>query len=225
MTKRCSKEAEITRTAKVIGNALDAEIQIILLENVRNHRRKITKEHSSETLGVIAVRKMMKKLKTKHVSLLTDLARIENEKLKEEALKLAQFQKSTRSLNEMFSTKKPSGDKSGLGFNSFEASSSGTKEIKFVKSQNKTSSGGGPQSTVGGPHKAQTAPKEIKEPPVFASDNEVKRHRNQKEMLVDKIDLMDFGNLEQLPTSKLHAIGIVSSIITSQSNATTARDV
>ncbi|GKB91715.1 hypothetical protein Tco_0963987 [Tanacetum coccineum] len=58
---------------------------------------------------------------------------IENEKLKEEALKLTKFEKSTHCLNEMISNQKPSGDKLGLGFNSFEASSSGTKEIKFVK--------------------------------------------------------------------------------------------
>ncbi|GJW44713.1 retrovirus-related pol polyprotein from transposon TNT 1-94 [Tanacetum coccineum] len=59
----------------------------------------------------------------------------ENEKLKEEALKLTKFEKSTHCLNEMLSNKKPSDDKLGLGFNSFEASSSGTKEIKFVKAQ------------------------------------------------------------------------------------------
>ncbi|GJU35002.1 zf-CCHC domain-containing protein [Tanacetum coccineum] len=58
--------------------------------------------------------------------------RIDNEKLKEEAFKLTQFQKSTHSLNEMLSFQKPSGDKPGLGFNSFEASTSGTKETKFV---------------------------------------------------------------------------------------------
>ncbi|GJT86121.1 retrovirus-related pol polyprotein from transposon TNT 1-94 [Tanacetum coccineum] len=38
---------------------------------------------------------------------------------------------------------KPSGDKLGLGVNSFEASSTGTKEIKFVKAQKKASSDGG----------------------------------------------------------------------------------
>ncbi|GKB65258.1 zf-CCHC domain-containing protein [Tanacetum coccineum] len=41
-------------------------------------------------------------------------------------------------------------DKSSLGFNSFEASSSGTKEIKFVKSQKKGYSDGGPIN-MGGP--------------------------------------------------------------------------
>ncbi|GJT17580.1 hypothetical protein Tco_0876286 [Tanacetum coccineum] len=52
----------------------------------------------------------------------------DNEKLKEEAFKLTQFQKSTHSLNEMLSLKKPSGDKSGLGFNSIEASTNGIKK-------------------------------------------------------------------------------------------------
>ncbi|GJY01340.1 retrovirus-related pol polyprotein from transposon TNT 1-94 [Tanacetum coccineum] len=48
--------------------------------------------------------------------------KIENEKLKEEALKLTKFEKSTHCLNEMLSNQKPSGDKLGLGFNSCEAS-------------------------------------------------------------------------------------------------------
>ncbi|GJW51341.1 retrovirus-related pol polyprotein from transposon TNT 1-94 [Tanacetum coccineum] len=63
--------------------------------------------------------------------------------LKEEALKLTKFEKSTHCLHKMLSNQKPSGDKLGLGFNSFEASSSGTKEIKFVKAQKKASSDGG----------------------------------------------------------------------------------
>ncbi|GKE83248.1 retrovirus-related pol polyprotein from transposon TNT 1-94 [Tanacetum coccineum] len=56
------------------------------------------------------------------------MLKIENEKLKEEALKLTKFEKSTHCLNEMIRNQKPSGDKLGLGFNSCEASSSGTKE-------------------------------------------------------------------------------------------------
>ncbi|GJZ44520.1 zf-CCHC domain-containing protein, partial [Tanacetum coccineum] len=90
--------------------------------------------------------------------------KIENEKLKEEALKLTKFEKSTHCLNEMLSNQKPSGDKLGLGFNSFEASSSGTKEIKFVKAQKKASSDGGP-IIMGGPQSAQAAPKAIMGPP------------------------------------------------------------
>ncbi|GKB63073.1 zf-CCHC domain-containing protein [Tanacetum coccineum] len=91
--------------------------------------------------------------------LMCQTLRIYNEKLKEEAFKLTQFQKSTHSLNEMLSFQKPFGDKSGLRFNSFEASTNGTKEIKFVKSQNETSSGGGPPIAEGGPHNVPMAPK------------------------------------------------------------------
>ncbi|GJT13990.1 retrovirus-related pol polyprotein from transposon TNT 1-94 [Tanacetum coccineum] len=93
------------------------------------------------------------------------LLRIENEKLKEEAIKLTKFEKSTHCLNEMLSNQKPSRDKLGLGFNSLEASTSGTKEIKFVKSQKETSPGGGPLNK-GGPHIAEAAPKAIMGPSI-----------------------------------------------------------
>ncbi|GJX92788.1 hypothetical protein Tco_0347374 [Tanacetum coccineum] len=58
----------------------------------------------------------------------------------------------------------------GLGFNSFEASSSGTKEIKFVKAQKKASSDGGPINrdgpiNMGGPLNVLAAPKINKGPP------------------------------------------------------------
>nr|GEV93872.1 zf-CCHC domain-containing protein/DUF4219 domain-containing protein/UBN2 domain-containing protein [Tanacetum cinerariifolium] len=80
--------------------------------------------------------------------------KIENEKIKEESTRLNKYKKSTHCLNEMLSNQKPSGDKLGLGFNSFEASSSGTKEIKFVKAQKKASSDGGPIN-MGGPQSVQ----------------------------------------------------------------------
>ncbi|GKB30417.1 hypothetical protein Tco_0869818, partial [Tanacetum coccineum] len=79
------------------------------------------------------------------------MLKIENEKLKEEAIRLTKFEHSTHCLNKMLSNKKPSGEKLDLGFNSFEASSSGTKEIKFMKAQKKASSDGGPIN-MGGPH-------------------------------------------------------------------------
>ncbi|GJV19065.1 hypothetical protein Tco_1368085 [Tanacetum coccineum] len=96
--------------------------------------------------------------------------KIENEKLKDESTRLNKFEKSTHCLNEMLSNQKPSGDKLGLGFNSFEASSSGTKEIKFVKAQKKASSDGGPINrdgpiNIGGPLNVLTAPKINKGPP------------------------------------------------------------
>ncbi|GJY61150.1 retrovirus-related pol polyprotein from transposon TNT 1-94 [Tanacetum coccineum] len=52
----------------------------------------------------------------------------------------------------------------GLGFNSFEASSSGTKEIKFVKAQKNVTSYGGLKN-MGGPQSAQAAPKANIRPP------------------------------------------------------------
>ncbi|GJY22128.1 hypothetical protein Tco_0394694 [Tanacetum coccineum] len=85
--------------------------------------------------------------------------KIHNEKLKDGALKLTQFEKSTHCLNEMLSNQKPFGDKLGLGFNSFKASISETRKIKFMKSYNETPSGSGPSNAEGGPHKAQTSPK------------------------------------------------------------------
>ncbi|GKA24416.1 retrovirus-related pol polyprotein from transposon TNT 1-94 [Tanacetum coccineum] len=90
--------------------------------------------------------------------------KIENEKLKEESTRLNRFEKSTHCLNEMLNNQKPSGNKLGLGFNSFEASSSGTKEIKFVKAQKKMSSDGGPIN-MGGPLNVQAAPKINMGPP------------------------------------------------------------
>ncbi|GJT81477.1 retrovirus-related pol polyprotein from transposon TNT 1-94 [Tanacetum coccineum] len=74
--------------------------------------------------------------------------KIENEKLKDESTRLNKFEKSTHCLNEMLSNQKPSGDKLGLGFNSFEASSSGTKEIKFVKAQKKAYSDGDEEEAI-----------------------------------------------------------------------------
>ncbi|GKE24407.1 hypothetical protein Tco_1435919, partial [Tanacetum coccineum] len=68
MTKRHSKEAETTRTEKVIGNVLDEETRIILSKNVQNQQEKRTKRLLSEVLRAIAVRKMMKRLKTKLIS-------------------------------------------------------------------------------------------------------------------------------------------------------------
>ncbi|GKF07048.1 hypothetical protein Tco_0041272, partial [Tanacetum coccineum] len=98
------------------------------------------------------------------------IAQVSSE-LKEEAIILAKFERSTHCLNEMLSNQKPSEEKLGLGFNSFEASSSGTKKIKFVKAQKKASSDGGPIN-MGGPHIIQAAHKEIIGPPVITSGSE-----------------------------------------------------
>nr|GFC98945.1 hypothetical protein [Tanacetum cinerariifolium] len=55
----------------------------------------------------------------------------------------------------------------GSGFNLLEASNSGSKKIKVVKSQKETSPGGGPLNK-GGPHIAEAAPKAIMRPPVYS---------------------------------------------------------
>nr|GEV03017.1 transposase, Ptta/En/Spm, transposase, Tnp1/En/Spm-like protein [Tanacetum cinerariifolium] len=82
----------------------------------------------------------------------------------EEAIRLNKFEKSTHCLNEMLSNQIPSGEKLGSGFSSFEASSSGTKEIKFVKAQKKASYDGGPIN-MGDPYIIQAALKIIMGPP------------------------------------------------------------
>ncbi|GKB15151.1 hypothetical protein Tco_0849074, partial [Tanacetum coccineum] len=110
------------------------------------------------------------------------MLKIENEKLKEEALKLTKFEKSTHCLNEMLNNQKPSGEKLGLGFNSFEASSSGTKEIKFVKAQKKASSDGGPIN-MGGPLNVQAAPKANMGPPPGTTPGSEKSVSFQKSIL------------------------------------------
>ncbi|GJZ21279.1 retrovirus-related pol polyprotein from transposon TNT 1-94 [Tanacetum coccineum] len=65
----------VRRLQEVFKEKRDVEIQIILFREYPNTTRTRTKEPSSEFLGVIAVRKMMKRLETKHVSWLKYLAR------------------------------------------------------------------------------------------------------------------------------------------------------
>ncbi|GJY53480.1 hypothetical protein Tco_0445144 [Tanacetum coccineum] len=109
-------------------NALDVATQIILLENVQNHRKIRTKEPLSEVLEVIEVKKMMRR------------------------------------------------------FGVFEASSSGTKEIKFVKAQKKASSDGGPIN-MGNPESVQASPKEIMGPPPVGTPGSKKSVSFQKSIL------------------------------------------
>nr|GEU39805.1 transposase, Ptta/En/Spm, transposase, Tnp1/En/Spm-like protein [Tanacetum cinerariifolium] len=66
--KKTFQRSRDDKNGKVIENVSDAMIQIILLENVQNHRKTRTKEHSSEVLRVIAVKKMMRRPKMRRVS-------------------------------------------------------------------------------------------------------------------------------------------------------------
>nr|GEW96776.1 zf-CCHC domain-containing protein/UBN2 domain-containing protein [Tanacetum cinerariifolium] len=118
-----------------LDNEYDKSCKMSLKIITKNRRLKATRNSLENKL-----RELKDKLsileKNKGVDL--DCAKchglkIENEKLKEESTRLNKFKKGTHCLNEMLSNQKPSSDKLGLGFNSFEASSSETKEIKFVK--------------------------------------------------------------------------------------------
>ncbi|GKD23676.1 zf-CCHC domain-containing protein [Tanacetum coccineum] len=101
----------------------------------KNKRLKATRDSLEKEISILK-EKVSTLEKNKEVDLecvKCHMLKIKNEKLTEEALKLTKFEKSKHCLNEMLNNQKPSGEKLGLGFNPFEASSSGTKEIKFVK--------------------------------------------------------------------------------------------
>ncbi|GKA16652.1 copia protein [Tanacetum coccineum] len=145
-----------------LDNEYDKLCKMSLKIITKNKRLKATRNSLENEL-----RELKDKLSTLEKNKGVDLdcakchtLKIENEKLKEESTRLNKFEKSTHCLNEMLSSQKPSGDKLGLGFNSFEASSSETKKIKFMKAQKKVSSDGGPIN-MGGPQSAQEAPKII----------------------------------------------------------------
>ncbi|GJY08438.1 zf-CCHC domain-containing protein [Tanacetum coccineum] len=157
----------------VLDNEYDKLCKMSLKIITKNKRLKATRNSLEKELSILK-EKVSTLEKNKGVDLecvKCHMLKIENEKLKEEAIRLTKFEKSTHCLNEMLSNQKPSGEKLGLGFNSFEASSSGTKEIKFVKAQKKASSDGGPIN-MGGPHIVQAAPKEIMGPPVITPRSE-----------------------------------------------------
>nr|GEW80156.1 retrovirus-related Pol polyprotein from transposon TNT 1-94 [Tanacetum cinerariifolium] len=138
----------------VLDNEYDKLCKMSLKINTKNKRLKITRNNLEKELSVLK-EKVSTLVKNKRVDLecvKCHMLKIENEKIKEEVTRLNKFKKSTQCLNEMLSNQKPFDEKLDLGFNSFEASSSGTKEIKFMKAQKKASSDrglinmGGPQS-------------------------------------------------------------------------------
>nr|GEW96271.1 hypothetical protein [Tanacetum cinerariifolium] len=121
----------------VLDSEYDKVCKMSLKTIIKNKRLKATRNSLEKELSILKD-KVSTLEKNKGVDLeyvKCHMLKIEFEKLKEEALKLTKFEKSTHCFNEIFSKQKPSGDKLGLGFNSFEASSSRTKEIKFMKAQ------------------------------------------------------------------------------------------
>ncbi|GJV40443.1 zf-CCHC domain-containing protein [Tanacetum coccineum] len=130
----------------ILENKYDKLCKMSLKIITKNKILKATRDSLEKKISILK-EKMATLEKNKKVDLecvKCHMLKIENEKLIEEALKLNKFEKSTHCLNEMLNNQKPSGEKLGLGFNSFEASSSGIKEIKFVKAQKNVSYNGGP---------------------------------------------------------------------------------
>ncbi|GJV65564.1 zf-CCHC domain-containing protein [Tanacetum coccineum] len=168
----------------VLDNEYDKLCKMSLKIITKNKRLKATRNNLEKELSVLK-EKVSTLKKNKGVDLecvKCHMLEVENEKLKEEALKLTKFKKSTHCLNEMLNNQKPSGEKLGLGFNSFEASSSGTKEIKFVKAQKKVSSDGGPIN-MGDPLNVQVAPKANMGPPLGTTPGSEKSASYQKSIL------------------------------------------
>ncbi|GJV42208.1 zf-CCHC domain-containing protein [Tanacetum coccineum] len=121
----------------VLDNESDKLCKMSLKIITRNKRLKATRNSLEKELSILK-EKVSTLEKNEGVDLKCvkcHMLKIENEKLKEEAIRLNKFEKSTHCLNEMLCNQKPSGEKLGLGFSSFKASSSGTKEINFVKAQ------------------------------------------------------------------------------------------
>nr|GEV39096.1 hypothetical protein [Tanacetum cinerariifolium] len=167
-----------------LDNEYDKLCKISLMIITKNKRLKATRNGLENEL-----KELKDKLSTLEKNKGVDLEctkckslKIENKKLKKEALKLTKFEKSTHFLNKMLSNQKPSGDKLGLGFNSVEASSSGTKEIKFVKAHKKASSDGGLKN-MGGLHSVQAASKSIIGPPPVVTPGSEKSVSFQKFIL------------------------------------------
>ncbi|GJS72930.1 copia protein [Tanacetum coccineum] len=182
--KKCDENSSIDDL--ILENEYDKLCKMSLKIITKNKRLKATRDSLEKEISILK-EKVSTLEKNKEVDLecmKCHMLKIENEKLKEEALKLTKFEKSTHCLNEMLNNQKPSGEKLGLGFNSFEASSSETKEIKFVKAQKKASSDGGPIN-MGDPLNVQATPKANMGPPPGTTPGSEKKPKNVYEALTD----------------------------------------
>ncbi|GKC29962.1 hypothetical protein Tco_1037256 [Tanacetum coccineum] len=72
------KEVKTIKMIKVKENVLNVEIQIISSKSVQNYQETTIKEPSLEDHGVIATKMKKKRLKTKNISWLKHLMRIES---------------------------------------------------------------------------------------------------------------------------------------------------
>nr|GEX23276.1 retrovirus-related Pol polyprotein from transposon TNT 1-94 [Tanacetum cinerariifolium] len=168
----------------VLDNEYDKMCKMSLKIITKKKRLKVTRNNLEKKLSVLK-EKVSTLEKNKGVNLecvKCHILKVENAKLKEEVTRINKFDNSIQGLNETLSNQKPFGEKFGLGFNSFEASSSGTKEIKFVKAQKKVSSDGGPIN-MSDPQSAQEAPKTIIGPPPVSTPGSEKNESFQKSIL------------------------------------------
>ncbi|GKA74466.1 hypothetical protein Tco_0780768 [Tanacetum coccineum] len=185
----------------VLDNKYDKRCKMSLKIITKNKKLKATRNSLEKELSILK-EKVSTLEKNKGVDLecvKCHMLKVDNEKLKEEAIRLNKFEKSTHCLNEMLSNQKPSDEKLGLGFSSFEASYSGTKEIKIVKAQKKASFDGGPIN-MGGPHIVQEAPKIIMGPPAAIPRSE-KSVSFQKSILGPRPKLIIVNNVKVLVAS------------------------
>ncbi|GJZ43496.1 zf-CCHC domain-containing protein [Tanacetum coccineum] len=118
-----------------LDNEYDKLCKMSLKIITKNKQLKVTKKKLENELSELKL-KLSTLEKNKGVDLECtncQSLKINNEKLKEEALKLTKFEKSTHCLNEILSNQKPSGDKLGLGFNSCEASTIDLEPDEWIK--------------------------------------------------------------------------------------------
>ncbi|GJZ74606.1 zf-CCHC domain-containing protein [Tanacetum coccineum] len=114
----------------ILDSEYDKLCKMSLKIITKNKRSKATRNSLEKELSILK-EKVSTLKKNKRVDLecvKCHMLKVENKKHKEEALKLTKFEKSTHYLNEMLNNQKPSSEKLALEFNSFEASSSRTKE-------------------------------------------------------------------------------------------------
>ncbi|GJT37085.1 putative reverse transcriptase domain-containing protein [Tanacetum coccineum] len=100
----------------VLDNEYDKLCKMSLKIITKNKRLKATRNSLEKELSILK-EKVSTLEKNKGVDLecvKCHMLKVENEKLKEEAIRLNKFEKSTHCLNEMLSNQKPSGEKLGL---------------------------------------------------------------------------------------------------------------
>ncbi|GJR87437.1 zf-CCHC domain-containing protein [Tanacetum coccineum] len=106
----------------------------VMAKNKTLKQAKIELENEALELKDTSSRLEKGKEVNKECKLCQDL-KFENEKLRKEISRLNQFNDSSHSLKKIISSQKPSGDKSGLGFNFTKGSPSETKQVNFVRAQ------------------------------------------------------------------------------------------